>query len=81
MNLTDYRHLSIPWLVMRDGLRFMLEGSGEFEVAGQTQGRRSTPRHFLEVARPPDHGPTGCNRTRRGRARRTGREEKRDWAD
>ena len=46
MNLTDYRHLSIPWLVMRDGLRFMLEGSGEFEVAGQTQGRRSTPDTF-----------------------------------
>ena len=34
MNLTVYRHLSIPWSVMRDGLRFMLEGSGKFEVAG-----------------------------------------------
>ena len=34
MNLTVYRHLSIPWLVMRDGLRFMPEGSGEFEVVG-----------------------------------------------
>ena len=34
MNLTVYGHLSIPWLVIRDGLRFMLEGSGEFEVAG-----------------------------------------------
>ena len=45
MNLTAYRHLSIPWLVMRDGPRFMLEGSGEFEVAG-TQGRRSIPDTF-----------------------------------
>ena len=34
MNHTAYRHLSIPLLVKRDGLRFMLEGSGEFEVAG-----------------------------------------------
>ena len=34
MNPTVYRHLSIPWLVIRDGLRFMLEGSGEFEVVG-----------------------------------------------
>ena len=33
MNHTAYRHLSIPWLVMRDGLRFMPEGSGKFEVA------------------------------------------------
>ena len=80
MNLTAYRHLSIPWLVMRDGLRFMLEGPGEFEVAGHARTALH-PRHLLEVARPPDHGPTGCNRKRRGRARRTGREEKRDWAD
>ena len=34
MNHIGYRHLSIPWLLMRDGLRFMLERSGEFEVAG-----------------------------------------------
>ena len=34
MNLTVYRHLSIPLLVMRGVLRFILEGSGEFEVAG-----------------------------------------------
>ena len=34
MNLTVYRHLSIPWLVMRDGLQFMPEGSGKFEVVG-----------------------------------------------
>ncbi len=27
----------MPWLVMRDGLRFMLEGSGEFEVAGRAR--------------------------------------------
>ena len=37
MNLTVYRHLSIPWLVMRDGLRFMLEGSGEFEMVGRAR--------------------------------------------
>ena len=37
MNLTAYRHLSIPWLVMRDGLRFMPEGSVEFEVAGHAR--------------------------------------------
>ena len=42
MNLTAYRHLSIPWLVMRDGLRFMLEGSGEFSRWPGTQGRHST---------------------------------------
>ena len=34
MYLTVYRHLSIPWLVMRDGMRFMPEGSGKFEVVG-----------------------------------------------
>ena len=34
MNHTAYRHLSIPWLVMRDGLLFMPEGSGKFGVAG-----------------------------------------------
>ena len=34
MNHTVYRHLSIPWLVKRDGLRFMPEGSGKFEVGG-----------------------------------------------
>ena len=34
MNLTVYRHLSIPWLVMRDGRRFMPEGSGKLEVVG-----------------------------------------------
>ena len=27
----------MPWLLMRDGLRFMLEGSGEFEVAGHAR--------------------------------------------
>ena len=37
MNPTGYRHLSIPWLVMRDGLRFILEGSGKFEVAGHAR--------------------------------------------
>ena len=37
MNLTAYRHLSIPWLVMRDGLRFMPEGSVEFEVVGRAK--------------------------------------------
>ena len=37
MNLTGYRRLSIPWLVMRDGLRFMPEGSGKFEVAGHAR--------------------------------------------
>ena len=37
MNHTAYRHLSIPWLVMRDGLRSMPEGSGEFEVAGDAR--------------------------------------------
>ena len=37
MNHTSYRHLSIPWLVMRDGLRFMPEGSGKFEVAGHAR--------------------------------------------
>ena len=37
MNLTALRHLSIPWLVMRDGLRFMLEDSGKFEVAGHAR--------------------------------------------
>ena len=37
MNLTVYGHLSIPWLVIRDGLRFMLEGSGEFEVVGRAR--------------------------------------------
>ncbi len=35
MNHTVYGHLSIPWLVMRDGLRFMPEGSGKFEMVGQ----------------------------------------------
>ena len=37
MNHTVYRHLSIPWLVMRDGLRFMPERSEEFEVVGQAR--------------------------------------------
>ena len=37
MNHTVYRHLSTPWLVMRDGLRFMPEGSGEFEVVGHAR--------------------------------------------
>ena len=37
MNLTVYRHLSIPWLVMRDGLRFMPEGPGKFEVVGHAR--------------------------------------------
>ena len=36
MNHTVYRHLSIPWFVMRDGLRFMPEGSGKFEVVGHS---------------------------------------------
>ena len=34
MNHTVYRHLSIACSVMRGSLRLMLEGSGEFEVAG-----------------------------------------------
>ena len=38
MNHTVYGHLSIPWLVIRDSLRFMLEGSGGFEVAGHAGG-------------------------------------------
>ena len=46
MNLTVYRHLSIPWLVMRDDLRFMPEGSGKFEMVGQTGDRRSIPDTF-----------------------------------
>ena len=37
MNHTGYRHLSIPWLVMRGVLRFILEGSGEFDVAGHAR--------------------------------------------
>ena len=37
MNLTVYRHLSIPLLVMRGVLRFILEGSGEFEVVGHAR--------------------------------------------
>ena len=37
MNLTVYRHLFIPWLVMRDGRRFMPEGSGKFEVVGHAR--------------------------------------------
>ena len=40
MNLTVYGYLSIPWLVIRDGLRFMLEGSGKFEVAGHARDVR-----------------------------------------
>ena len=34
MNHTAYRHLSMPCPVMRGGLRFMLEGTEEFEVVG-----------------------------------------------
>ena len=34
MNHTAYRHLSMPCPVMRGSLRFMLEGSGKFEVVG-----------------------------------------------
>ena len=34
MNHTIYRHLSMPCPVMRGSLRFMSEGSGEFEVVG-----------------------------------------------
>ena len=43
MNLTAYRHLSIPWLVMRDGLRFMPEGSGKFEMVGQAGDGAPSP--------------------------------------
>ena len=34
MNHTAYRHVSMPCPVMRGSLRFMLERSGKFEVAG-----------------------------------------------
>ena len=38
MNLTAYRHLSILWLVMRDGLRFMPEGFRGVRGGRGTQG-------------------------------------------
>ena len=37
MNYTVYRQLSMPCPVMRGGLRFMLEGSGEFEMVGHAR--------------------------------------------
>ena len=43
MNLTVYRHLSIPWLVIRDGLQFMPEGSGEVQGGRARKGQRSIP--------------------------------------
>ena len=43
MNHTVYRHLSIPWLVKRDGLRFMPEGSGKFEVVGHARDGVPSP--------------------------------------
>ena len=50
MNHTDYRHLSIPLLVMRDGLRFMPEGSGKFEVAGHARDGEESVKSVSELS-------------------------------
>ena len=49
MNHTVYRHLSMPCPVIGGGLRFMLEGSGEFEVVDRGVGLADNERQLRRV--------------------------------